>query len=594
MSKIIGIDLGTTNCAVTWTDSDAEELQLFDYPVPQLTYPGTVEKRSTLPSFLYIPGSHELPEHSTELPWDAQAELVVGWLAREQSAKIPHRIVGSAKSWLSNDQVDRHGAILPWQAPAEISKLSPVEVSAAYLAHIRSAWDYEHPDAPMSEQEIVLTVPASFDAVARELTVEAAHAAGLNQLTLLEEPQAALYSWIAGSGDDWRKQVGPGDRILVCDVGGGTTDFSLITVTDSQGDLALERVAVGDHILLGGDNMDLTLAMAVRQRLKNERSIKLDSWQMQVLTHGCRVGKEQLLQEYADDDWPITIPGRGSSLIASSINTELKRSEAEQLLIEGFFPVCTPDEELPRHKRSGLTELGLPFEADPGITRHLARFLKAHAEDGTFFRPTAILFNGGVFKSPLIRERVVTMLNIWLETVGAEPIRVLKGIDQDLAVSRGAARYGAARHGKGLRIRGGTNRSYYIGIENSAPAIPGLEPEIKALCVAPFGMEEGTEAKVPERQFGLVVGEPVEFRFLGSTIRKKDTIGEYLEDWEDEVEELTAIGTTLPAGDMPAGTLVPVTITSHVTEIGTLELWCQEVKGNNRWKLEFEVRALER
>lgn len=593
MSIVVGLDLGTTNCAVAWTDGSAEELQIHDFPVPQLTYPGTVEPRSTLPSFLYLPGAHELPERSTELPWDSTATRVVGWLAREQSAKIPHRVVSSAKSWLSNEFVDRHAAILPWQAPAEITKLSPVQVAAAYLEHIKSAWDYQNPQAPLSEQELVLTVPASFDAVARELTVEAAHQAGLTNLTLLEEPQAALYSWIAGSGESWRKQVAPGDRILVCDVGGGTTDFSLINVTDDGGDLSLERVAVGDHILLGGDNMDLTLAVAVRQRLKKERDLKLDNWQMQVLTHGCRVGKEQLLQEYADEDWPITIPGRGSSLIASSISAELKRTEVEQLLLEGFFPACSPHDALPRPKRGGLTELGLPFEADPGITRHLARFLQAHAEEGDFFQPTAVLFNGGVFKAPRIRARVEQILNSWLEEAGAPPVRVLQGLDQDLAVSRGAARFGVARQGKGLRIRGGTNRSYYIGIESSAPAIPGLEPEINALCVAPFGMEEGTSAQVPARQFGLVVGEPVEFRFLGSTVRKKDSVGAYLEDWEDELQELATIGTTLDSGDAPLGTVIPVTLESQVTEIGTLELWCHEVQGAGRWKLEFEVRTAE-
>ena len=593
MSIVVGLDLGTTNCAVAWADSTADELQINDFPVPQLTYPGTVEPRSTLPSFLYLPGAHELPEHSIELPWDGTATRVVGWLAREQSAKIPHRVVSSAKSWLSNEFVDRHSAILPWQAPAEIIKLSPVQVAATYLEHIKSAWDYQNPQVPLSEQDLVLTVPASFDAVARELTVEAARQAGLTNLTLLEEPQAALYSWIAGSGESWRKQVAPGDRILVCDVGGGTTDFSLINVTDNDGDLSLERVAVGDHILLGGDNMDLTLAVAVRQRLKKERDLKLDSWQMQVLTHGCRVGKEQLLQEYADEDWPITIPGRGSSLIASSISTELKRADVEQLLLEGFFPVCSPHEELPRPKRGGLTELGLPFEADPGITRHLARFLQVHAEEGDFFRPTAVLFNGGVFKAPRIRNRVEQILNSWLAEAGAQPVRVLQGIDQDLAVSRGAARYGVARQGKGLRIRGGTNRSYYIGIESSAPAIPGLDPEVNALCVAPFGMEEGTSAPVQSRQFGLVVGEPVEFRFLGSTVRKKDAVGTYLEDWEDELQELATIGTTLDGGDAPLGTVIPVTLESQVTEIGTLELWCHEVQGAGRWKLEFEVRNVE-
>jgi hypothetical protein len=589
-ATIIGIDLGTTNCAVAWADRDGRG----DFPIPQLTHPGMVEPRNTLPSFLYLPGPHELPAGSTELPWEKEPTRVVGWLAREQGAKVPHRVVSSAKSWLSHEGVDRRASILPWGSPDEVPRCSPVEASASFLRHIQEAWDSQNPDRPLAEQEIVLTVPASFDVVARELTAEAARSVGLKNLTLLEEPQAAFYSWLDGVGEDWRKQVSLGDRILVCDIGGGTTDFSLILVTEENGDLALERVAVGDHILSGGDNMDLTLAATVQQRLKTQGT-KLDSWQMQVLTHGCRVGKEQLLQEEADESWPVTIPGRGSSLIGGALRAELKRSEVETVLVDGFFPICRPSEAAMRGRRTGLTELGLPFEADPAVTRHLARFLSAHRgavpgqKDWTFLHPTAILFNGGVLKAPVLRRRLTQVLDSWLQAEGSPPIKTLEGADLDLAVSRGASRYGLVRRGQGIRIRGGTNRSYYIGVEVPRPAIPGLPPPIKAVCVAPFGMEEGTSADLPGREFGLVVGDPVEFRFLGSTTRREDPVGETLEDWEEELEELTSLGTTLQTEAQP-GTIVPVRLQSRVTEVGTLELWCLERDGQGRWKLEFEVR----
>jgi hypothetical protein len=589
-ATVVGIDLGTTNCAVAWADETGQG----DFPIPQLTHPGMVEPRNTLPSFLYLPGPHELPAGSTALPWEKEPARVVGWLAREQGAKVPHRVVSSAKSWLSHEGVDRRASILPWGSPDEVPRCSPVEASAGYLRHIQEAWDSQNPDRPLAEQEIVLTVPASFDAVARELTAEAARSAGLKNLTLLEEPQAAFYSWLDGVGEGWREQVSVGDRILVCDIGGGTTDFSLIVVTEEDGDLALERVAVGDHILLGGDNMDLTLAATVQQRLKAQGT-KLDAWQMQVLTHGCRVGKEQLLQEEADESWPVTIPGRGSSLIGGSLRAELKRSEVETVLVDGFFPTCRPSEAALRGRRTGLTELGLPFEADPAVTRHLARFLSAHRgavtgqKSWTFLHPTAILFNGGVLKAPVLRRRLTQVLDSWLKAEGSPPIKTLEGADLDLAVSRGASRYGLVRRGQGIRIRGGTNRAYYIGVEVARPAIPGLPPPIKAVCVAPFGMEEGTAADLPGREFGLVVGHPVEFRFLGSTTRREDPVGETLEDWEDDVEELTSMGTTLQTEAQP-GTIVPVRLQSRVTEVGTLELWCLERDGEGRWKLEFEVR----
>ncbi|MCR5661201.1 MAG: Hsp70 family protein [bacterium] len=589
--KIIGIDLGTTNSAASWTEL-AENAQVTDFPILQLTHPGTPEPRQTLPSFLYLPGPHELPPGSTEMLWETGGK-VTGWLAREQSAKVPHRVISSAKSWLCHQSINRRSAILPWKSPDEVPKMSPVEVSAAYLQHIKEAWNFENPEEPFTEQKIIITVPASFDTIARELTAEAAKGIGIKDLTLLEEPQAAFYAWLT-KREDWRKEVKVGDKILVCDIGGGTTDFSLITVGQEDGNLTLDRTAVGEHILLGGDNMDLTLGMAVQQRLKKERSLKLDTWQLQVLTHGCRTGKEQLLQEYADDDWPITIPGRGSSLIGGSIRAELKRTETEQIIIEGFFPKCPAVIDEPRSKRLGLTELGLPFEQDAAVTRHLARFLGRHKEEGTdapIFCPTAVLFNGGVLKAPVIRQRLLEVLNGWLAEFGHDPVRVLEGADLDLAVSRGAAAFGLAACGQGIRIRGGTNRAYYLGIESSMPAIPGFDPPIHALCVAPLGMEEGTSSDVPDREFGLVVGEPVEFKFLGSTVRSKDKIGDYIEDWEDDIEELAVIGLTLTSDTAAPGTIVPVRLQSHVTEVGTLEVWCLALDNSGRWKLQFELRA---
>ena len=598
---VIGIDLGTTNCTLAWSEDSSEAKQdllpgqapdINCFAVPQLTYPATVEPRSTLPSFVYLPGSHELPPHSLELPWDKQNGFIVGYMAREQGAKVPHRVVSSAKSWLSNEQIDADSPILPWNSPDEVEHISPVEASARYLSYLRQAWDFEHPDQPLADQDVVLTVPASFDTVAREFTVKAASRAGINKLTLLEEPQAAFYAWLNNADADWRSQVTDGDKILVCDVGGGTTDFSLITVTNKDGDLNLERSAVGDHILLGGDNMDLTLAVFVQQKLRKERGIKLDAWQMQVLTHACRTVKEQLLQEYAEDEWSVTVPGRGSSLIASSITETLSRLDVEKLVLEGFFPKCSIEDQTTRSRQSGLRELGLSFESNPAITKHLARFLALHKpDDGSlpFFAPTAVLFNGGVLKSPLLRQRLVETLNSWLAEAGAPPVKELSGADYDLAVARGAVRCGLAKNGFGIRIKGGTNRSYYIGLLSSQPAVPGMPAPIKALCVAPFGMEEESRNSIPSRSFGLVVGEPVEFRFFASTSRQQDSIGSIIEDWEEDLEELPALQLTLPADSGEAGKVIPVTLESYVTEVGTLEVWCCQ-DSQPKWRLEFEVR----
>ncbi|HEY4002583.1 MAG TPA: Hsp70 family protein [Candidatus Xenobia bacterium] len=602
---VIGIDLGTTNCAVASADlreaTDDKNPPLHTFEIPQVVSPGSVLKRRTLPSFLYLPHPAELPEGAIATPWNDNPMFAVGEFARDQGTKTPQRLVSSAKSYLSTEGMDRRDDILPWGAPEDVPRLSPIAAEAHYLSHLKEAWNAEH-EARFEDQDIVLCVPASFDAVARDLTVEAAKDAGLDRIILLEEPQAAFYSWLE-SQHEWRKQVKPGDIVLVCDIGGGTTDFSLISVRDKSGDLELERIAVGDHILLGGDNMDLALAASVAQRLRAEGT-RLDSWQMQVLAQGCRVAKEQLMGASKNNKSPLVVPGRGSSLIGGSVNTQLNRDEIRTVVLDGFFPENAIYEHAMRPRRVGLQEIGLPYEADPAITRHLAKFLAlnlgalerlgvALKPDQNFVHPTAILFNGGVLKTELLRHRVTNVINSWLKEAGAPEARILEGPELDLAVARGAAQYALVRHGKGLRIRGGTARTYYIGLESATPAVPGLPPPLKALCVVPYGMEEGSSVKLPAREFGLIIGEPAHFPFLASSTRRKDTVGTVVEDWEDDIQELTNIQATLDSEDEAAGKVVPVQLESRVTEVGTLELWCLERQGEGRWKLEFDVREKE-
>jgi molecular chaperone DnaK (HSP70) len=505
---------------------------------------------------------------------------------------VPARLVSSAKSWLSHAGVDRIAPILPWQAPPEVPKLSPLEASSRYLGHIRAAWDWTHPEHALARQEVLLTVPASFDAVARELTVRAAADAGLVHVTLLEEPQAAFYSWLGAAGERWRQELMVGDVVLVCDVGGGTTDFSLIAVSDAGGNLALERVAVGEHILLGGDNMDLALAHTVRARLEGEGH-KLDNWQFASLAHSCRAAKELLLTGSERDSAPVVVLGRGSKVIGGSVRTELQKAEVERVLVDGFFPHVELGERPKRAARVGLRELGLPFAADAAVTRHLSAFLAgAPGTGGEGRKATAVLFNGGVMKGRPLRQRVIETLDSWSDSP-EDDLKVLGGTDLDLAVAHGAAYYGMVRRGKGVRIRGGTARAYYVGIESSMPAVPGVEPPMRALCVAPFGMEEGSEADVAGEELGLVVGEPAEFHFLSSTTRRDDQVGARVDDARRELTELAPVSTVLDAPGVPAGEVVPVTLRSKVTEVGTLELYCVERSGGRQWKLEYNVRSNE-
>jgi hypothetical protein len=605
---VVGIDLGTTHSALAYAELGREASHPTVLAIPQLTAKSEVSAAFLLPSFLYFAHESDGPQ---PVPWDPERRFAVGEYARQRGADAPLRVVSSAKSWLCHPGVDRRGGILPLAAPDDIVKISPVEASRRILEHLQEAWNetVARGDASLAltAQEVVLTVPASFDAAARELTVEAAKAIGFEELTLLEEPQAALYAFIDAAGDAWRKQIRPGDVLLVVDIGGGTTDFSAIAAVDREGSLELERVAVGDHILLGGDNMDLALAHAQRAKLAAQGK-NVDRWQMLALTHQSRVAKEKLLGPNPPAAVPIALATRGSQLLGNTLRTEVTHADVTALLVDGFFPKV-PSTALPAARaRAALTELGLPYASDAAITKHLAAFLtkqRAALEkvrggapsSPSMLAPTTLLFNGGVMKGDALRTRLVATIDDWMREQGAPPVRTLEGADLDLAVARGAATYGLARHGRGLRIRGGTARAYYVGIEGAVPAVPGMEPPITALCVAPFDMEEGTQARLPPRELGVVVGEPVRFRFFGSSVRRDDEAGAELESWDDnELDELAPIEVTLPPEGRSEGEVVPVRLSASVTPVGTLELSAIPTKPKTkgeRWQVELSVRTPE-
>jgi molecular chaperone DnaK (HSP70) len=581
----VGIDLGTTHCAMARVALDGDGApEVLD--VPQLVGVGQLAARPLLPSFLYVGAEGE----TLALPWDGERGFAVGEHARSRGPEVPGRVVASAKSWLCHPSTDRRAGLLPLAAADDIEKISPVEASYRYLEHLAEAYDATHAGdgGRLADQAIVLAVPASFDAGARELTVEAALAAGLEDLTLLEEPQAALYAWLERRGDGWRGELRPGDVVLVVDVGGGTSDFSAIEVRDEGGELALVRVAVGDHLLLGGDNMDLALAHRVRARLEAE----LDAWQMASLAHAARAAKEKLLGDAAVASVPVVVARRGAKLVGGGLRADVTRDELGELVLDGFFPRVGPDARPTVRPRAGLTQIGLPYAADPAVTKHLAAFLARQAS--AVVRPTCLLFNGGVMKSAILRDRLQATVDDWLAAAGAPPVRPLVGADLDLSVARGAAWYGRVRHGHGVRIRGGTARAYYVGIESAVPAVPGVEPPVSLLCVAPFGMEEGSRASLPPEPLAVVVGEPVRFRFFGSTVRRQDAAGAVLARWsEAEVAELAPIEIVLPADERTPGDVVPVTLGAGVTEVGTLLLEAVPLeprRADERWKVELSVR----
>ncbi|MDP7537470.1 MAG: Hsp70 family protein [Methylococcales bacterium] len=602
----IGIDLGTTHSVLSYIEPPLNEL---DEPtqnilaIPQLTAAGEIENKTQLPSFIYQAHSAELAKGATVLPWTAEPKHLVGEIARNRGRKTPLRLVSSAKSWLCHTGIDCKAPLLPAETQDEVERISPFDASVAYLQHLTDAWDHQFPGNPLNQQHLTITVPASFDPAARELTIEAAQTIGLKQAVLLEEPQAAFYSWIEKSNGGWRDQVSVGDIILVVDVGGGTTDLSLIAVTENDGNLELIRIAVGDHILLGGDNMDLALAYTMKAKLEKEGD-RLAPWQVQALTHSCREAKENLFSNPELTEASIVVSNRGSSLIGGALKTELTRDELNQVLIEGFLPQVPVSETPLARPKGGLRTTGLPYAQDAGITRHLAAFLRKQqratadlagftvSTEHSFLHPTAVLFNGGVLKAELLIDRIMTVINSWLTAEQSPEARTLTGMELDAGVARGAAFFSYMCEHNGIRIRGGTAASYYVGIESAMPAVPGMPPEVEALCIAPFGMEEGTEEIVPDDEFGLVVGEPVRFRFYSSNTRREDSVGTRLDFWSDEeLEELYEIEITLSAEKHTVGEIIPVHLCAAVTDLGTLELMAiSSTDKNDRWKIEFDVR----
>ncbi len=607
----LGIDLGTSNSALAFCEIGAGTA-VEVLPITQLLSFKSTGQQDSLPSALYLPLSQEVDAASVRLPWgDTQLfSGVVGEFARAHGALLPERLVTSAKSWLCNPHIDPEQPLLPWKSELGERLVSPFEVSKRYLEHLRQAF-FQHLaskgiSAEIDECEIVLTVPASFDEVARIHTHGAAEAAGWTNVTLLEEQQAAFYHWIAAAGDRWCEQVEIGDVVLVCDIGGGTADFSLIAVSQQQGQLELERISVGDHLLLGGDNMDLALAYTLKSELEGQGK-KIDQQQFLSLVHACRLGKEKLFSESKLDNYPISLPNRGAGFFSRAISVNLSRTLLERVLLEGFFPFSTIDQLPARKRQSGLREFGLDYAADPALSKHLAEFLcrswqnihsnpqlqqlvgeRAGESNGiAFIRPNRVLFNGGVFKAAPVRRRVLDLLARWNE---GTPVEELRGSHFDLAVAKGAANYAnTLASGEGVRIKAGIARSYYIGLESSMPAIPGLIPPIKAICVVPQGMEEGTEVSLPDQEFGLVTGEPVDFRFFSSNIRAGDQVGVIVDD-ESELEETAQLEVNLPPTEGKRGEFIPVTLHSVITELGTLELWMRNQASGRQWKVEFNVR----
>ncbi len=621
---VVGIDLGTTNSALTYSklestlestesraDSRVEVLE-----IPQVFGPGQVGSQTTLPSFLYIPHSGELASAAAQLPWTSEGQSdsaykanVVGKWARDRGAEVPDRVVSSAKSWLCASQADRQAALLPWRSEITEGKCSPVQASKRYLEHLGAAFvnDRKNNGENVSAADctVVLTVPASFDEVARALTHAAARDAGLGDPVLLEEPLAAFYAWLDANDRDWRKQVQPGEVILVCDVGGGTCDFSLIAVGEDQGQLHLERISVGEHLLLGGDNMDLALAYGLKQQLEAQgRSV--DHWQFLSLVAAARSAKERLL--ITDDlaSLPIAVASRGSSLFAGTVTTELTRAQVLSTIVEGFLPRTRLD-EMPKTRRSaGIQEFGLHYESDAAISRHLARFLRRSAQNvasnpqlqtlvganlqNEALLPTAVLFNGGVFRAPALRQRIVELLSTW----SGSSIKELTGADYDLAVARGATYYGKLRStGRGIRVQSGTARSYYVGLEEVAPAVPGIEPKVRGLCLVPQGTDEGTEIELKDQQFGLVIGEPVEFRFFSSTVRAGDKPGTVVDDAAHSLDENAQLSLTLRSDGEDEGKVIPVRLDAVVNEMGMLQVYMKDTTSGRKWNLEFNLRTHE-
>ena len=603
---VVGIDLGTTNSAVAYVDTQESPWQVRVLMIPQLVASGVVEERDTLPSCHYEAAEGEAAGGALRLPWDRHdPRVVVGFHARDQGGRNPGRLITSAKSWLCHAGVDRTADLLPWHGAADVERLSPIAVSARILQHVREAWNVQFPHAPLAEQDIVLTLPASFDEIARELTVEAAAQAALPRVVLLEEPQAAFYAWVYNHSQDWHALVQPGQSILVCDIGGGTSDFTLIRVRASSEDSApqaaatpaqeqrvqFHRVAVGNHLILGGDNLDLALARHLEHKLTDGNQLPSTQWD--VLVRVCQRVKEELLGANAPPHLTVNLPGLGSRLIGGGLRVEVTRDEVRTLLVEGFLPrVALRDR--PQAHQSGFQEFGLPYAADPAITRYLAAFLTAHRDAastdaaapdaGPAIRPDIVLFNGGFFASPVLRQRLTELMASWFQVAGQPPWSpvVLDNDRLDLAVARGAAYYGMVRRGQGVRIAANLARSYYIGVENDQPT---------AVCLVPGNAEPGQTIEMPDRLFQLLISQPVEFPLWVSSLRLTDPPGSLVAIDREQMSPLPPIRTVLRTQKRRETGTIAVRLHARLTEIGTMELWCTAADRDRSWRLQFDIRA---
>jgi molecular chaperone DnaK (HSP70) len=592
ISYIIGIDLGTTNSAVSYVDlngKDPRQIHLFQ--IPQLTGPGEIGRENVLPSFLYIPGDYDISSEAVVHPYPSSERSFAGTFARDHGSKVPSRLVSSAKSWLCHHQADRKAKILPWGSTSEVSKVSPVAASASYLSHIRKSWNASKKDDEslwMENQMVVITVPASFDEVARELTVEASKIAGFKSITLIEEPLAAFYSWLSLHENDWMTHVCPGDLILVCDIGGGTTDFSLITLRATEGTPRFERLAVGDHLILGGDNIDLALARHIEKNFpQSSGPLSADRWKN--LCHQCRRAKETILDGKSDSE-KIILMGQGSRLIGGAISGDLTRSAIEGILLNGFFPIVLPDETFSRKERKGISEFGLPYEQEPSMTKHLCMFLDHHRKDieqkiskSSF--PSHVLFNGGSLKPEIITERIRDSLRCWFGESNHSLPYVLENKNPDLAVAIGAAYYGMVKQGKGVRVGSGSPRSYYLGID---PIASDSEPE--AVCLVERGLDEGSHFELKDLDLLVITNRLVKFKLYSSSFRTGDKISDIVRI-DETFTGLPDLNTVISYGKKQTERNVPVHLVVDYTEMGTLDIQCRSLESDHSWKLSFSLRT---
>ena len=615
---VIGIDLGTSNSCVAFADlktpnsSDRPRIEIFE--VPQLVSPGDVQARPLLPSMLYMPSKIELNEQQLQLPWHESStedssqkmrEPIVGYGARKLGAKTSIRLVESSKSWLCHGGVNRSANILPWHAPDSVRKISPVDAAAKILIHITNAWNHEMASDDVTlrlqEQEVVITVPASFDEIARRLTLEAAKKANLSNVTLIEEPMAAFYSFVDRTGGTKATTgLSGGEQILIADVGGGTSDFTLIRVTEPKDDndlLSFERTAVGDHLLLGGDNMDLALAHAVEPELtKGQKRLDAEAWAQLKLE--CKLAKEALFSDLTRDEIPVVLAGKGRKLIGGAMKTVLRREVLEQVILDGYYPSLPAglDAKPAQTERVGFAEYGLPFAHEPGITKHLAGFLIKHAApEASFAQVDAILYNGGTLKPVTVRERIQTTLGDWFRSSGQPAAEDPKALIYDqgtetleFAVAKGAAYFGLVRKGRGIKIGGGSPREFFIGLNDESSS--ENSEQVQVLCVAPKGMQDGQQLEVSQREFQLVTNRPVSFPLYSSNAPTKNTVGDVLTLDRNTLDSLPPLQTVVKFGKQKAGTTIPVRLQTKRTELGTLELSCFSRMSGARFRLEFDLR----